>query len=63
MTSLPATTDVVLTTAIAGSAWWAEVCATALTIDPTIELPSHAALHVDGSGRVTKTPNFSRYES
>lgn len=62
-TSLPAATNVVLTTAIAGSAWWAEVCATALTIEPTLELPSHAALQVDRSGQVTRSPNFVRYES
>ena len=62
-TSLPAATNIVLTTAIAGSAWWAEVCATATTIDPALELASHAALQVDRSGHVTRTPNFARYES
>ena len=62
-TSRPADTNIVLTAAIAGSAWWAEVCATASTIDPTLELPSYAALQVDRSGQVTRTVNFSRYES
>lgn len=63
LTSQPADSDVVLTTAIAGSAWWAEVCATARTIDPTLELPRHAALQVDRNGAVTRNADFARYES
>lgn len=62
-TGRSAASDIVLTTAIAGSAWWAEVCATATTIDPTLELPRHAALQVDRRGAVTRTPDFARYES
>lgn len=62
-TSLPSNADIVLTSAIAGTAWWAEVCATAATIDPTLELPGHAALRVDQGGQVTRTMNFASYET
>lgn len=50
ITGHPADGPVVLTTAVAGEAWWAEVAATALTVRPNLELVGCSTLQVMDSG-------------
>lgn len=61
-TSLPTGEAVVLTTVVAGDAWWAEVAATALTINPELTLPATAALQLHAGGTVRRRNDFERYE-
>lgn len=61
-TSLPAAEQAVLTTVVAGAAWWAEVAATALTINPELALPNCSALQLQADGTAVRRNNFERYE-
>ncbi len=61
-TGLPHTSDITLTSAIAGEAWWAEAVATAL-LQGQPHVPSRAsALRVRDDGTTERLGSFERYE-
>jgi thiamine biosynthesis lipoprotein len=61
-TGEPADTPVVVTSVIAGEAWWAEVAATALTVRPELALPELATLQLFADGSMRRTADFESYE-
>jgi len=60
-TGLPAISDVMLTSVVAGEGWWAEAAATALLVSAG-EGPSCAGLRVRGNGECERVGGFERYE-
>ncbi len=55
-------TDVVVATAIAGSAWWAEAAATASIGRPTASLPDVHLLTSSADGDLRRSPEVHRFE-
>jgi len=62
VTSLPAESDIALTSVSAGEAWWAEVAATALTVRPELNLPNCSWMQVGHDGAVARSADFADYE-
>ena len=62
-TGQPTATDVVLSSVVAGEAWWAEAAATALLVASPDTRPACAGLQVTADGRCRRIGGFERYES
>ncbi len=60
-TSLPHKEAADLVTVVAGEAWWAEVCATALIGHGDLDLPGQSALRVHADGRREHVGMFERH--
>lgn len=60
-TCLPHVEAADLVTVLAGEAWWAEVCATALIGDGDLDLPGQSALLVYADGRRNHLGSFERH--